>query len=88
MDIIKTQIKEDARQTFQDLSYITGINSSPILKILCRQLGIQKLCALWIPHLPTDAERAERARMAEDLLKQYGQIIFRSLSEITSGDET
>ena len=47
---VKTLIVEDARYTVQEIEELSGIHSSSVLKILCKQLGLRKICARWVPH--------------------------------------
>ena len=51
---VKTLIEEDARYTAQEIEELSGIHSLSVLKILCEQLGLRKICTRWVPHLLTD----------------------------------
>ena len=46
---LKTLIEEDERYTVQDIEELSGIHSSSVLKILCEQFGLRKICALGAP---------------------------------------
>ena len=50
---VKTLIEEDARYTVQEIEELSGIHLSSVLKILREQLGLRKICMLWVPHLLT-----------------------------------
>ena len=46
---VKTLIEGDARYTVQEIKELSGIHSSSVLKILCEQFGLRKICALGAP---------------------------------------
>ena len=46
---VKTLIEEDARYTVQEIEELSGIYSSSVLKILCEQFGLRKMCVLGAP---------------------------------------
>ena len=46
---VKTLIEEDARYTVQEIEELSGIHSSSVLKILCEQFGLRKMCVLGAP---------------------------------------
>ena len=54
--VVKSCIEEDARYTVQEIVSITGIHSSSVNKILRERLGLQKVCARWVPHLLTEEQ--------------------------------
>ena len=57
---VKTLIEEDTRYTVQEIEELIGIHSSSVLKILCEQLGLSKICTRWVPHLLTDEQKQSR----------------------------
>ena len=61
---VKTLIEEDACYTVQGIEELSSIHSSSVLKILCEQLGLRKICARWLPHLLTDKQKQSRVRLA------------------------
>ena len=51
------KIEEDARYTVQEIEELSDIHSSSVLKILRERLRLRKICARWLPHLPTDEQK-------------------------------
>ncbi|MCU7801502.1 MAG: transposase [gamma proteobacterium symbiont of Lucinoma myriamae] len=81
-------IKEDARYTLQDLSHIVGISSASVHEILTKHLKVKKICARWVPHLLTDAQKAMRVQAAKKLLQKYKNCSNKRICELLTGDET
>ena len=85
---VKTSIKEDACYTMQEIEELSGIHSSSVLKILCEQLGLCKICTRWVPHLLTDEQKQSRVRLASQVIEKYDKCDPRRLEEIVTGVET
>ena len=85
---VKKLIEEDARYTVQEIEELSGIHLSSVLKILCEQLGLRKICARWMPHLPTDEQKQGQVRLASQVIEKYDKCDPRRLEEIVTGDET
>ena len=85
---VKNAIEEDARYTVEEISYTTNINSSAVFSILKERLNLRKVCARWVPHLLTEAQKRLRMESALELLKLYEDCDQRRLNEIVTGDET
>ena len=65
---VKTLIEEDACYTMQEIEELSGIHSSSVLKILRERLGQRKICARWVPHLPTDEQKQSQVRLASRVI--------------------
>ena len=85
---VKTLIEEDARYTVQEIEELSGIHSSSVLKILRERLGLCKICACLVPHLPTDEQKQSQVRRASQVIEKYDKCDPRHLEEIVTGDET
>ena len=85
---VKTLIEEDARYTMQEIEELSGIHSSSVLKILCEQLGLRKICVHWVPHLLTDKQKQGRVRLASQVIEKYDKCDPCRLEEIVIGNET
>ena len=84
---VKTLTDEDTRHTMQEIEELSGIHSSSVLKILCEQLGLRKICARWVPHLLTDEQKQSRVRLASQVIEKYDKYDPCRLEEIVTGDE-
>ena len=67
---VKTLIEEDVRYTMQEIEELSGIHLSSVLKILCEQLGLRKICACWVPHFLTDEQKQSRVRLASQVTEK------------------
>ena len=85
---VKTLIEEDERYTVKKIEELSGIHSSSVLKILCKRLGLRKICTRWVPHLLTDEQKQSRVRLASQVIEKYDKCDPRLLEEIVTGDET
>ena len=81
-------INEDARYTLEDLARIVGISTATVHRILTKHIKVSKVCARWVPHILTDAQKAQRLQSAKLLLKKYKSCDKKRLSELLTGDET
>ena len=85
---VKTLIEEDACYTVQEIEEFSGIHLSSVLKILCEQIGLLKICVHWVPHLLTDEQKQGRVRLASQVTEKYDKCDPVRLEEIVTGDET
>ena len=81
-------IEDDARYTVQEIEELSGIHSAGVLKILREQLGLRKICARWVPHLPTDEQKQSWVRLASQVIEKYDKCDPQRLEETVTGDET
>jgi len=85
---VKRIVEEDARYTIEEISDISGLNSSSVFLILKEKLKLRKVCARWIPHLLTNEQKRQRVKIASELLSRFKDKEERRLREIVTGDET
>ena len=85
---IKLLLDEDTRYTVDEISESLSINSSVVFMILKQRLGLRKICARWVPHLLSQAEKDRRVKIASELLQIYDGCDDKRLCEIVTDDET
>ena len=61
---------------------------SYVFTILKEKLKLQKICAHWIPHLPTPEQKKDCVEKASVLLSRFKNRDSRRLREVVTGDET
>ena len=71
-----------------EISESLSINSSAVFMILKQRLGLRKICARWVPHLLSQAEKDRRVNITSELLQIYDGCDDKRLCEIVTGDET
>jgi histone-lysine N-methyltransferase SETMAR len=64
-----------------------NINATSIYRILTEHLGFRKVCARFVPHKLTDAEKALRIQHSKDIIKE-AKNDPNFLFNIVTGDET
>ena len=84
---VKRLLDEDARYTVDEISESLSINSSAVFMILKQRLGLRKICARWVPHPLSQAEKDRQVKIASELLQIYDGCDDKRLCEIVTGDE-
>ena len=54
---------------------------------LKNRLDLRKVCARWVPHLLTEAQKTQRLKCARELLKTYKGCNSRVISNLLTGDK-
>ncbi|KAI6661449.1 Transposase [Oopsacas minuta] len=85
---IKKPIDLDPHITIRELSNSVGISMGSVDHILRSQLKLTKVCAKWVPHLLTKAQKETRVRCCRNLLKSYNECDPGRLFVTVTGDET
>jgi histone-lysine N-methyltransferase SETMAR len=80
-------LNENPRTTIRILSLELGLSTHSIHNILHHELHMRKVCARWIPHLLTEAQKKTRVQKSKELLAQYGPGGKNRLTDIVTGDE-
>ena len=70
--VVKIVVEQDARLSVKDIASCTGISEGSVQTILKKRLDLRKVCARWVPHLPTEEQKTQRLKCAWELLKTYG----------------
>ena len=84
---IKKLIDLDPNVTIE-LANTLNIATGTVDGILKSQLNLSKVCARWVPHSLTAAQKVQQVKCCQKLLKMYTGRDHRRLFEIITGDET
>ena len=85
---VKIVVEQDERLSVKDIVSCTGISEGSVQTILKNRLDLRKVCARWVPHLLTEAQKTQRLKCARELLKIYKGCNSRVISNLLTGDET
>lgn len=85
---VKNLIDEDGRYTLKYIARTVGVSSGSVHDILTKHLELRKVCARWVPHLLTKAQKDTRVKIARELLTKYKKCDKRTISNLVTGDET
>lgn len=88
VDQVLELVMQDSRITYAQLEHETGLSSGTINVILHKELRLRKLCARWIPHSLTLAQKLSRVDFCKSMLKRFVDGTSRAVSDILTGDET
>ena len=61
---VKRLVDEDSRYTLKYMASATGVSLGKVHEILTKHLMLRKICARWVPHLLTDAQKAMGVKIA------------------------
>ena len=81
-------IKQDAQLSINDIASCTGISEDSMQTILKKRLDLRRVCARWVSHLLTKAQKTQRLKCAQELLKTYKGCNSWVISNLLTGDET
>lgn len=85
---IQDLLQEDSRLTTRQLAKRTGINLERVHFILKKKLGLNKICARWIPHLLDSTQKRNRVLKAKKILKSFPKYTEHKFCNFITGDET
>ena len=85
---IKKLIDLDPHVTIKELANTLNIATGTVDGILKSQLNLSKVCTRWVPHSLTTAQKVQRVKCCQKLLKMYTGRDDSRLFEIITGDET
>lgn len=85
---IRSLVNEENRLTIDEMTSLSGLSHGTIHTILHDFLGLRKICARWVPHVLTSAQKALRVETASSLLRKFRAWGENSLHDIATGDET
>jgi histone-lysine N-methyltransferase SETMAR len=88
IDAVRKLIEEDRHVTYREIESCIGISMTSIHKILHEHLGVRKLCARWIPHLLTDAQKKARVDWCRKMIEKYKSGASKAVYSIVTGDES
>ena len=84
---IKEIIEGDVRFTVRDIARKVGISLSTVHFILKKHLKVRKIFARWVPHLVTDEQNRQRAKVAKKLLQMFQTCDKKQFGNVVTGDE-
>ena len=78
---------EDPHITLVEIADAVGISTGTAQAIVHDNMQFRKICARWVPHSLTQAQKANRVRCVTKLLSEFNQANYKRF-EIVTGDET
>jgi len=88
IDAVCNLLQEDHHTTYREIKAHLGIGMTQIKTILHDHLGVRKLCARWIPHNLTEAQKKARVKWSKEMLKKYDYGRSKAVYDIVTGDES
>lgn len=88
VDAVRNLVEDDPRITESMISTHLNIGSAAVDTILHEHLRMRKLCARWIPHVLTDAQKRARVEFCRFFINRYENASKQRLAEVITGDET
>jgi histone-lysine N-methyltransferase SETMAR len=85
---VRHQLEEDNRLTIDELAASTALSHGTVYTILHDHLGVRKICARWVPHVLTEAQKVSRVETAASLLRKFRAWGDNVMHDIATGDET
>ncbi|KAI6649014.1 Transposase [Oopsacas minuta] len=85
---VSALLEEDHHITLVEIADAVGISTGTAQAIVHDNMKFRKICARWVPHLPTQVQKAKRIQCATKLLSEFDRADSRRLFEIVTGDET
>ena len=81
-------LEEDPHISLVEIANAVGVSTGTAHTIVHETLQFRKICARWVPHALTQAEKTKRVQYAQNLLSDFDRTDSRSLFDIVTGDET
>lgn len=88
IDAVGEVITADRHATCREIAHQVGISMTSVHKILHQHLNVRKLCARWIPHLLTDAQKQNRVDWCKAMIAKYDSGASKAVYNIVTGDES
>lgn len=88
IDAVQKLIEQDRHVTYREFEACLGISNTSVHTILHEHLGVRKLCARWIPHLLTEAQKKARVDWCREMLKKFVGGASKNVYKIVTGDES
>jgi histone-lysine N-methyltransferase SETMAR len=88
IDAVRKLIEVDRHVTYREIGACLGIGVKSIHTILHEHLGVRKLCARWIPHKLTDAQKKNRVDWCRKMLDKFNRGASNLVYNIVTGDES
>lgn len=88
ISVVRRMIETDKRVTYQQIRTSLGIGMSQVHKILHEHLAVRKLCARWIPHNLTEAQKLRRVDWCREMIQKFNGGDSNAVFDILTGDES
>ncbi len=80
-------VQEDASLTVREIAALVHVSKSTVDNILTKELKLQRICALWVPHFLTQEQLQHRV----DICCEWKSKVLRdpgNLNRVITGDES
>ena len=81
-------LEEDPHISLVEIGNAVGVSTGTAHAIVHDNLQLRKVCARWVPHALTQAQKTKRVQCAKKFLSDFDRTDSRRLFEIVTGDET
>ena len=81
-------LEADPHISLVEIANAVGVSTGTAHTIMHDNLQFRKVCARWVPHALTQAQKTKRVQCAQRLLSDFDRTDSRRLFEIVTGDET
>lgn len=81
-------VQEDPHATVKEIAQEVGISDGSCHTILTDHLQYRKICARWVPHQLTAAQKEERIELAQSLTNKLRRWGRDGIKQLATGDET
>lgn len=88
IDAVRELILQDRHITYREIQASLGISKTSIQTILHEHLSVRKLCARWIPHKLTEAQKMDRVNWCQEMINKYKNGKSKNVYDIVTGDES
>ena len=85
---VSALLEEDIHISLMEIANAVGVSTGTAHTIVHDNLQFRKICARWVPHALTQAEKTKRVQCIQKLLSDFDRTDSRRLFEIVTGDET
>lgn len=85
---VEMMVMNDRRMKVLEIAKEVGISYGSVCNILHEHLGLNKVCARWVPRMLTPVQKSFRVDTCSELLALYDADPDNVLSRIITGDET
>lgn len=85
---VEAMVMKDRRFKVLEIAAELGISYGSVLTILHERLGMNKVCARWVPRMLTPPQKASRVDICQELLSLYNRDKADFVARLVTGDET
>lgn len=85
---VRRVVLDDRRLKKKEIAKICKISETSVLKVLHEHLGMNKVCARWVPKNLSAVQKADRVTACREFLNLCGNDPDDIISRLVTGDET